>query len=73
MTRATTPTGIPIRLCELYSIEHPITRKHCTRCGRPSLFINADDLCLLCQVAPRNHTDSANAQHDSAQEASTIP
>ena len=34
----TTQTGIPIRDCEICGRRHPITRTHCTICGRASLY-----------------------------------
>ena len=46
----TTPTGIPIRDCNECGYRHPITRKHCTICGRATLVsppggtaMNTDD------------------------------
>lgn len=45
----TTPTGIPITKCSTCGLEHPITRTHCTHCGKPTLFINADGTCLTCR------------------------
>lgn len=44
-----TPTGIPIRLCMQCGFEHPITRQHCDRCGRASLFIGSDGVCVHCR------------------------
>lgn len=44
----TTPSGIPIRPCLQCGGTHPITRRHCTRCGRASLFIRPDGACLHC-------------------------
>ncbi len=48
----TTPTGIPITQCETCGIEHPITRNHCTDCGKPSMFINSNGRCLSCEHGP---------------------
>lgn len=50
MTGPTTPTGIPIRLCSVCGVTHPITRRHCTKCGRPSLFIKPDGVCIHCEA-----------------------
>lgn len=38
MSEATTPTGIPITHCGGCGRRHPVTRKHCSTCGSPSLF-----------------------------------
>ncbi len=35
---ATTPTGIPISLCETCGHRHPISRKHCPVCGLALIF-----------------------------------
>lgn len=48
MTTPTTPTGIPITLCETCEHTHPQNRDHCDECGRASLFLS-DGLCLLCR------------------------
>lgn len=34
----TTPTGIPIQHCGTCRHTHPITRRHCARCGLATLF-----------------------------------
>lgn len=39
----TTPTGVPIRDCNECGHRHPITRKHCTICGRATLFCHQED------------------------------
>lgn len=39
---STTPTGIPIRDCDTCGYRHPITRKHCTICGRATLFCHQE-------------------------------
>lgn len=45
----TTPTGVEVKLCGLCGREHAVTQKHCTACGRSSLFIHPDnDHCLRC-------------------------
>lgn len=35
---STTPTGIPITLCDQCGFRHPITREHCPTCGSARLF-----------------------------------
>lgn len=46
----TTPTGVPIRLCASCGTKHPTTRRHCNRCGKPSLFIRPTGACIHCQA-----------------------
>lgn len=49
----TTPTGVPIRLCASCGTKHPTTRRHCNRCGRPSLFIRpSTGVCVHCEAKP---------------------
>lgn len=45
----TTPTGIPIRLCTVCGKDHPITRRHCGKCGAASIFIGEDGVCIHCK------------------------
>ena len=33
-----TQTGIAIEYCDQCERRHPVTRKHCSTCGSPSLF-----------------------------------
>lgn len=42
----TTPTGVPITLCDTCNREHPQGKRHCEICGCPSAFINDDGRCL---------------------------
>ena len=35
-----TQNGVPIIECEQCGREHPETRKHCPKCGMPTLFPN---------------------------------
>ena len=44
----TTPGGVPIRCCPQCKLDHPIGKRHCDQCGRPSTFIRADGLCVGC-------------------------
>lgn len=45
----TTPSSIPFVDCDECRRNHPATRSHCARCGRPSAFIDpANRLCLDC-------------------------
>ena len=46
--RPTTQNGVPIIDCTQCGGTHPEPRKHCMSCGRPSLFINPQNLCLNC-------------------------
>lgn len=48
----TTPTGVPITHCKQCGHEHPTTRRHCTKCGRPSLFIRPTGVCIHCEAKP---------------------
>lgn len=48
----TTPTGIPITLCDQCGHTHPVTRKHCPVCGLATLY--GHNKCgngLICQCA----------------------
>lgn len=45
----TTQTGVPIVDCGKCEGRHPASRLHCAECGRPSLFIDPEGLCLRCQ------------------------
>ena len=49
----TTPNGVPIALCDTCHREHPIGKRHCESCGRPSAFISeaTNGLCLGCKAA----------------------
>ncbi|WP_380162683.1 hypothetical protein [Kineococcus sp. R86509] len=38
MSTQTTPTGIPIEDCATCGYRHPVTRTHCTACGKATLF-----------------------------------
>ena len=45
----TTPTGVPIILCLKCRLYHPDGRRHCQKCGKPTLFINPAGNCLKCE------------------------
>lgn len=47
----TTQTGMAITDCGACGGHHPVGRRHCAACGRPSLFINPAGACLLCAPA----------------------
>lgn len=45
-----TQTGIPIIHCDTCRLYHPQGRRHCTVCGKPTLFINPNTGdCLKCE------------------------
>lgn len=46
--RETTPTGIAVKFCYTCGHSHPVTRSHCTRCGRASAFITPAGHCIAC-------------------------
>ena len=50
---SSTPTGVPVKFCYTCGHSHPVTRSHCNRCGRASLFINGAGTCLTCNEATK--------------------
>lgn len=45
-----TPAGTSSVLCASCGLAHPASRRHCGKCGRASLFIDADGLCVTCTI-----------------------
>lgn len=49
MSATTTPTGVPIIECGQCHGRHPETRRHCSGCGAPSVFLSPETgECLRC-------------------------
>lgn len=47
----TTQNGVPIIHCPVCGLTHPTTRRHCTKCRRPSLFIRpSTGVCVHCEA-----------------------
>lgn len=44
-----TQTGVPIIHCGTCRLYHPDGRRHCNECGKPTLFINPQGICLKCE------------------------
>ena len=42
----TTPTGIPVTLCDTCCHTHPATRRHCLTCGIASAYLDDAGYCL---------------------------
>jgi formate dehydrogenase maturation protein FdhE len=48
LVRETTQTGIPFIQCTACTGRRPETRRHCTNCGRASIFLDQHLNCLPC-------------------------